>query len=175
MRIIQEHPEQIAKAKTTNPAPGQYWPEQKAWYSGIVCQPDGAAWHLLLPKGVKFNAKLLAWGSCGTNVKGASSIYDGLANTKAMLEAGSPAAIHAQSLGDGIYLPSRVEALLLVATLQHRFDKEYWHWTSTQYSEDYSWDQHFSYGYQCNDDKTFERRCRFVRRLALHSFNPSAA
>lgn len=164
-------PTKVASA-ITPPAPGQYWPAQKAWYAGIICQPDGTAWHLLLPKGVKFKAKALAWGAYGTNVKGATNIYDGLANTTAMLAAESPAAQHAKTLGDGIYLPSRAEALLLFATLKDQFEAGYYHWTSTQSSERSAFDQLFGDGSQFRNLKGYERRCRFVRRLAIQSFNP---
>ena len=162
----------VAKAALTPPAPGQFWEEQKAFYAGVVCQPDGTAWHLLLPKGTKFSAKVLAWGEYGQDVKGATSVYDGLANTAAMLEAGSPAAKHAKTLGDDVYLPSRAEALLLFATLKEQFDDGYWHWTSSQSSEYGAWDQGFGNGTQNYLGKGSERRCRFVRRLVIQSFNP---
>lgn len=161
-----------AAAALTPPAPGQYWPAQKAWYAGIVCQPDGSAWHLLLPKGAKFKAKALAWGAYGTNVAGADGAYDGQANTAAMLAAGSPAALHAQTLGSDIYLPSRAEALLLFATLKDQFEAGYWHWTSTQYGEYTAFGQYFYDGGTYIISKDHERRCRFVRRLPLQSFNP---
>lgn len=161
-----------AATATTPPAAGKYWPAQKAWYAGIICQPDGTAWHLLLPKGVKFKAKSLAWGTTDKAIKDADSLYDGQANTAAMLAAGSPAAAHITTLIDGAYLPSRAEAMLLFATLKDKFETGAWYWTSTQQSASYAWYCYFGHGTQFTLHKSFEGSAVCVRRLVIQSFNP---
>jgi hypothetical protein len=42
-----------------------------------------------------------------------------------------------------------------------------WHWSSTQYSPGYAWDQVFADGYQSNDVKSYAGRARAVRRLVI--------
>ena len=73
----------------------------------------------------------------------------------------------AESLGGGASLPTRFESALLYANLNGHMDATEWHWTGTQYSDYEAWLQHFSYGGQSNTDKSFEARCRAVRRFAL--------
>jgi hypothetical protein len=74
----------------------------------------------------------------------------------------------AMALGEKmrLSLPTKQESALLYANLQDQFDAGYWHWTSTQFSEDDAWDQYFDDGHQYYDDKDYERRCRFVRRIS---------
>ena len=72
-------------------------------------------------------------------------------------------------------VPTRFESALLYANLQDQFDTDYWHWTSTQYSESHAWSQVFYYGHQGNYSKDYERRCRFVRRFKLVYVRPAGA
>ncbi len=44
---------------------------------------------------------------------------------------------------------------------------EVWYFSSTQFSEDHAWGQHFDNGTQYDDRKVYERRCRFVRLIQL--------
>jgi hypothetical protein len=64
-------------------------------------------------------------------------------------------------------LPTRFESALLYANLRDRFDTAAWHWTDTQYSDDYAYDQYFGYGGQSDSDKSFKAKARAVRRLPL--------
>jgi hypothetical protein len=73
----------------------------------------------------------------------------------------------AEGLGDGARLPTRFESALLYANLQDQLDIEAWHWTGTQYSDIYAWYQNFRTGGQDYYDKSYEGRCRAVRRLVL--------
>lgn len=74
----------------------------------------------------------------------------------------------------GADLPTRDESALLYAHLRDQFEPGY-HWTSTQYSDDFAWLQNFVTGYQGDLGKDDEVRARVVRRLPLQSFNPSTS
>ncbi len=152
------------------PTPGQYWPDQSAWYAGPVAYPDGRVFALLLPDGFD-QLGLRAWSGKYGNTK-ATSLHDGLANTQAMAASGSKLGKDILALEGELYLPSRIEALQLFATLKDQIGGG-WGWTSTQYSEGYAWYQGFDYGTQGSSGKLFEGRVRLVRRLLLHSFNAS--
>jgi len=159
-------------AVTTPPIPGQYWPEQKGWYAGIQRSEDGlSGWHLILPKGAKFYFKNVAWGEMGLNISGAEHNFDGLANTIAMAESGSPLAQRIRKLPGDCYLPSRFESALLYATLRDQIELGDWYWTSTQYSASGAWTQSFYSGTQLSYYKSSEARARAVRRLALQPFS----
>ena len=116
-----------------------------------------------------------AWNESLKNVDGALSVYDGLANTNAMVEAGSELAQRTRALRigglDDWYLPSRGEALLAyAATLPEAeaFEAD-WYWSSTQYSHDsgYAWFQGFGYGDQGYWRKGYKFMARAVRRLPI--------
>jgi hypothetical protein len=72
-----------------------------------------------------------------------------------------------ESLGDGAHVPTRDESALLYATVRDALDQDYWHWTSTPYSDSTAWIQHFDYGRQSDFDKSTERLCRAVRLIQL--------
>lgn len=161
---------------TLTPAPGQFWPEQDAHYAGIVCMPDGTSWHLLLPKDHELPQQ--AWGKYGQDVAGAKCHFDGHANTIAMAEAGSPLAQAIQALPGDCYLPSRVEAIVLFATLRDQLNPEGWHWTSTQYGPSLAFVQAFEDGYSYWNLKGITCRVRAVRRIptsTLQTVSPSSA
>ena len=161
-----------ATPATQPPIPGQVWKEHKAIYIGIQRSADGkSAWHLLLPVGAKFQIKG-AYGCYGKKIVGADCRFDGNANTLAMAKASSQTAAKALALHGDCYIPSRAESALLYAVAPDEFKTDDWYLTSTQYSENNAWMQHFAYGYQYTNRKSDERRCRFVRRLPLQSFNP---
>ena len=147
-------------------APGTYWPEHDAWYAGLQATPGGRLWHVLVPKAHVEALKEVQWGRYGTIVDGASDMYDGLANTQAMVDAGLELAEKVMALGEGLYLPSRAEALLMFSSLKDQIGDGVV-WTSTQYSADTAWSQYFGSGYQ----RTFSKVCEFravpVRRLFL--------
>jgi hypothetical protein len=73
----------------------------------------------------------------------------------------------AEGLGDGARLPTRFESALLYANLQDKLDTDKWHWTGTQRSGSSAWIQNFSNGSQVSYGKSYEARCRAVRRLLL--------
>ncbi|MBX3660699.1 MAG: DUF1566 domain-containing protein [Ramlibacter sp.] len=147
------------------------------------------------------------------NVIGATSYVDGLANTRAMADAGSPVAqqalacriagfddwhigardqvelqyrhhkptkqINAGYFRDGDNPSSypagyRYSSDMPLQTLDPLFQEggaeafdSMGYWTSTQYSADYAWYQHFNTGYQSNSDKSWELGVKFVRRFFI--------
>ncbi len=156
------------------------------------------------------------WLDTYTDVPGATSCFDSMANTKAMAEAGSPIAQMALSANIGGHtdwcIPARdvlemgyrflkpstkknccsfrdgdnassipsgypYTAELPAQTSVEPFQKgntdafeEAWYWSSTQSSEDYAFNQGFSYGIQdYYDVKGNEGRCRFVRLIQLNA------
>ena len=115
------------------------------------------------------------WNENRERVDGALSLYDGLANTAAMAEAGSALAVRLRGLRlggfDDWYLPSRGEILLaLAATMPENeaFEAE-WYWTSTQFADgsDFAWGQGFDYGIQGFWHKDGKGMARAVRRLPI--------
>lgn len=122
--------------------------------------------------------KDLVWRSDYKDMYGATSDSDGLANTLAMVEAGSPLAKAAMSCSSGghsdWYIPARVGALLQYGNLNplldaaEAFDTDHWHWTSTQFSQGLAWGQYFSLGFTGYADKSWvDGAARFVRRFLL--------
>jgi hypothetical protein len=63
-------------------------------------------------------------------------------------------------------LPTRREQSLLFANLKDEFKAE-WYWSGEQSSEGLAFLQYFDYGRQITSSKSYERRCRFVRRSVL--------
>jgi hypothetical protein len=119
----------------------------------------------------------MVWNSNSKRVEGALSIYDGLANTEAMLAAGSDAAKWARDLRlggfDDWHLAARGQALLAfdansVLPEAEKFDEE-WHWTSTQFAHDerWAWCQYFIVGVQYFYRKDYALRLFAVRSVAI--------
>lgn len=152
----------------TPPALGELWAGQGGVYAGLMRGEDGQPdYHLVVATDAAGQLKA-EWGCRGTEIKGASSRNDGLANTKAMAEAGSQLAKDMLALEIGghsdFYLPAQAELMLCFANAREHFPKE-WHWSSTQCSADYAWGQHFSDGTADGYDKYGEGRARAVRRV----------
>ena len=131
------------KPSGVTPKIGEYWIGQGGIYAGMCRGRDGDPdYHLILCKdapeqGFKWQAAL----------------------------------DHAKTIeADGhqdITVPTRWESPILYANLQDQFDTDYWYWTSTQSSESGAWYQRFFSGSQGTSLKVYERRVRFVRRLAI--------
>jgi hypothetical protein len=147
-------------------APGAWWPEQDGWYAGLQMTPGGRFWHVIVPKAHIDALTDVKWGDYGTQIEGATDIYDGLANTEAMAAADLELAKRVQALDKGLYLPSRAEALLMFATLKSQIGDGVT-WTSTQYSASHAWYQDFHNGLQGANGKDCEFRAVPVRRLFL--------
>ena len=158
--------DQVTATLSAPVAPGAYWPEHDAWYAGLQMTPDGRCWHVLVPKVHIEALKDVQWGRYGTSVDGAADVYDGLANTQAMVDAGLELAETVHALGEGLYLPSRAEALLMFDTLKEQIGEGIV-WTSTQYSALLAWCQGFSYGRQLIHGKDCELRAVPVRCIQI--------
>jgi hypothetical protein len=106
------------------PRIGEYWAGQGGIYAGIARGRDGEPdYHLILCKEAPENE--LAWQAALDHAK----------------------TIEADGHKD-FTVPTRWESALLYANLQDQFDVNYWHWTSTQYSENLAWLQGFGNGTQ---------------------------
>ena len=123
------------------------------------------------------------WNESKAAVAGANSYFDGLANTDAMVAAGSELAKWARGLRigdhDDWHLPSRQDLLVINGNEAdageafqedgaEAFERE-WYWSSTQLASDpaYAWVQSFDYGGQYDDWKGSSYRARAVRRVPI--------
>ena len=131
--------EEPTSAAATIPAIGEPWPGiQGSAYAGISRGEEGAP-----------DAHLVLLGEKPADMNWPDAMK------------------HAEQRSDGARMPTRFESALLYANLRDRMDLGEWHWTSTQYSEDYAWLQGFYDGDQYDYDEKFEGRVRLVRRLPL--------
>jgi hypothetical protein len=165
-------PSEAADAAGKLPKIGAEWPGQGGRFLGVMPGQDGARdYALILPTGKGADLGKRAWGEYGKDIPGAKSDNDGLANTKAMAEAGNELAKEILALEvDGfsdLYLMSRNEARLAFVAAADAFDKDEWHWTSTQFSANSAWIQGFGGGGQVSGNESSERPVRLVRRLFL--------
>lgn len=123
-----------------------------------------------------------AWNKSRKRVADATSYCDGMANTDAMLAAGSGLAKWARGLRiggfDDWHLPSRLQALVMYGELSQLPDFEDgaengfaadWFWTSTLHAEydGFAWCQSFSYGLQDSNLESYEFRARAVRTIKI--------
>ena len=124
----------------------------------------------------------MPWNNSYDTVTGALSYADGLANTRAMAEAGSELAKKILDLRiggfDDWHLPSHLQQLVSFYELQsaaafargglEAFERD-WYWSSTQHAThaDWAWMQFFGYGYQDNLRKGYDYRARAVRRIKI--------
>ena len=162
---------------TDAPRLGQPWLGQGGSYGGVMRGLDGHPdYHLIVPTDPAAHIQEIIWGPTDHKVEGATSDWDGLANTKALASDSKahPAAEWAASLriedGDNVftdlYLPSQREARLLSSTVPELFTSG-WHWTSTQYSAHNAWVQHFSDGHQGCSGEGSSWQARAVRRIPI--------
>lgn len=162
-----------ASTVTTNlPRVGAYWPEQKGRFLGVMPGQDGHPdYALILPSTAAANLGKRPWGERGKAIDGANCDFDGTRNTHAMAAAGNVLAIEILALGaDGFndyFLMSRNELRLAYVAAADAFDKEEWHWSSTQSSSGHAWFQGFKNGGQGNDIKSNALQVRLARRLFL--------
>ncbi|RNF73241.1 DUF1566 domain-containing protein [Pseudomonas putida] len=151
------------------PALGSYWPGQGGYNAGLVRGEDGAPdYYLIVP--VLTEQIRAEWGGRGEECEGATSMSDGLANTRALLADSNehPAAKLASELtADGhndFYLPARRELQVAEANVPELFDKAY-HWSSSQRSAHYAYTMGFEDGWLNYGLKSFEFLVRPVRRF----------
>ncbi|MES2909864.1 MAG: hypothetical protein V4718_00660 [Pseudomonadota bacterium] len=156
-------------APTTDepPAVGQPWPSQGGIYLGIHNNQ-----HLVAMTAPECNFKG-AWGEYDQNVTGAQSRTDGLANTKAMAEAGSAIAKRVLALAiDGhadLFIPSQTQLQHAYTAAPQAFEKSGWYWSSTQSSSNLAFVQDFEDGYSSWIIKGYELRVRAFRVIQLEN------
>lgn len=151
------------------PALGSYWPGQGGYNAGLVRGEDGAPdYYLIVP--ILTEQLRAEWGGCGEECEGATSMSDGLANTRALLADTNehPAAkLASEFTADGhsdFYLPARRELQVAEANVPELFEKAY-HWSSSQFSADSAYGLGFVYGWLSYCGKSYERLVRPVRRF----------
>ena len=163
-----------ARIHTTIPALGAAI--QGGFFHGILLI-DGQLWGEVTAPRAGGELAEVAWHPEYRDVPGAASDFDGLANTRAMAEAGSTLAKLIQELRiggfDDWYLPARGGQLLQWGNLKpllpqaDAFEDE-WYWSSTQFSRSYAYGQDFGFGYTDYDYKSWEGgRARAVRRFLI--------
>ena len=140
----------------------------------VEVAPDGV-YYLIVPTGSDAEATH-EWGGYGEELGGASSAWDGQANTDCLAssnrEHDHPAAQFCAAFErDGhkdFYLMARREASFIEITVPEVFTQAY-HWTSTQRSADYAYTMDFGDGWLYDYDKNVERLARPVRRIYVTS------
>lgn len=157
------------------PALGEYWPGQGGVNAGLMRGHDGTPdYYLIVASGADAEFQDVKWGPYNHTVSGASSAWDGLTNTKAMLNdrEAHPAADRATSYScDGktdYYLPARRELQLAEANCPEVFS-DGWHWSSTQRSAGSAFYLTFDGGGQLNHGKYNEFRVRPVRAIMIEA------
>lgn len=167
--------QQAALATTAPPKTGEPWPGQGGIYAGMMRNPGGRDYHLIYPTAeMGGEHESVRWSEDDdADIDGADNEWDGLKNTRALVEsdADCPAAEWAAGLviegHADYYLPSRRELALAWANIPERFDKV-WHWSSTQHSSGAAFGQTFNYGDQDFNYSTNCYRARAVRRLFIN-------
>lgn len=154
------------------PKIGEPWHGQGGINAGLMRGMNGNSdYWLILPTEAAADFGALEWGTSGEKEDGAQSEYDGLANTRSLVESAHshPAAEACTNLQLGVhndyYLPARRELSLLYANVPELFEK-CWHWSSTQGSSYDAWIQNFNDGFQGYGHKYYKARVRAVRRVS---------
>jgi hypothetical protein len=133
---------------------------------------------IIVPHGPEFERRNVDWGGEGKDEPGAVCMWDGLANTRALVAKNRhPAAAFCASLNTAglpeLYLPSLREAKALFAAGCDAFSEDGWYWTSTQFSRGGAYFQYFGNGFTGNYFKSWEGgRARAVRRSSIESLIP---
>ena len=161
-------------AVSSIPAIGEYWPGEGGVNGGLFPGGD-KPYYLIVPTGSDAEATH-EWGGYGEELGGASSAWDGQANTDCLAssnrEHDHPAAQFCAAFErDGhkdFYLMARREASFIEITVPEVFTQAY-HWTSTQRSADYAYTMDFGDGWLYDYDKNVERLARPVRRIYVTS------
>ncbi|WP_256604802.1 DUF1566 domain-containing protein [Pseudomonas sp. 57B-090624] len=164
MALLEDQQDQSTPSDV--PPLGAEWPGQGGINGGLFRGRDGHPDYYLI--WAKEDAKDIKWGGYGDESK-ATSKWDGLANTKALLEEGShSAAEYAASVeADGhadFYLPSQAELMMAWANVPELFSAT-WYWSSSQFSSLSAFLTGFTDGGTDYYAKDVEFRVRAVRRF----------
>ncbi len=164
-------PTGAATSALTPPAIGQVWPTQGGVYLGVFENE-----HLIACTAPEATFTSV-WGTYGTLIDGAKSRTDGRANTAAMAAAGCACASRVLALDvDGhadLFIPSQSQLQHAYTAAPGAFEKEGWHWSSTQYSRYIAFAQDFESGGSYWFSKDYEFRVRAFRGLPLEHLTTS--
>jgi len=148
---------------------GTFWAIQRA-----LPGSGQADYALIVPHGPEAEAKDITWGGYGDEEPAAACMYDGQANTRALVASAveHPAAKFCAALNlDGFndfYLPSLRELKALFANGCDAFNTDNWYWSSTQFSRYDAGSQYFRYGSTGSSDKGWTGGfARAVRRFRI--------
>jgi hypothetical protein len=121
------------------PPIGQYWQGQGGIYAGIM--PDYVGHQ---PKHLIFSvdeAVDMKWGGTGQIEPGATSHYDGAANTRALVASETPYPVaqwadkYEKDGHTDFHLPSHLELQVAATTIADQLSPDGWYWSSTDDSE----------------------------------------
>jgi len=150
---------------------GTFWAIQRA-----LPRSGQADYALIVPHGPVAEAKDIDWGGYGNDEPAAACMYDGQANTRALVASAvnHPAAqLCAGLVIDGFndfYLPAARELKALFANGCDAFNSDKWYWSSTQFSRNYAYGQDFNYGGTRYGTKAWQGGlARAVRRSSIES------
>lgn len=171
----------VAQATYRNvslPPLGTHLPHLGGIFAALMRGKPGAGqadYALIVPTGPEFEIAT-PWGAEGKDEPEAQCMWDGLANTRALVESkhDHPAAQFCAGLEvagfKDLYLPALRESKALFASGCEAFSEEGWYWTSTQSSRYYAFSQDLDYGDTYDYGKSWSGgRARAVRRSSIES------
>lgn len=148
LESLQQRPQAV---KLDVPAIGEPW--QGGIFAGLMRGADGGPDYFLIVSPPETHLKDVQWGAQGKEEPEAVSEWDGMKNTRALVNSPNshPAAEQIAAIREGgfddWYLPARRELSIAYGNVPELFQKE-WYWSSTQFSAGYAWCQNFSDGSQ---------------------------
>ena len=156
------------------PAIGELWKSQGGVYAGVIRGEIGKLdYHLIIPTQWSLVNKISAYGGYDIDEPKAASRFDGLANTRYLINSAQgnhPAARLCAGLvldsHNDFYLPSINELALCMANVPDLFEKK-WHLSSSQLSATHALALSFDGGSQIGLDKFLELQVRPVRKYTL--------
>ena len=162
------------------PALGSVLTKQHGIFGALQAAKPGSsdADHaIIIPPGPEFEVHGQAWGGYGKDLPGAACLWDGWANTEALLASkfdhpiiDALRKVRADTGINDLYLPSLREIKALFANGCTAFDPDRYYLTSTQYSRYLAYLQHFGHGYTSYSGEAWDgASARFARRCSIES------
>ncbi len=154
------------------PKVGERWLGQGGYYAGILKGCEGLPDQHLIVASPESDGVDLEWRVLDIETKGASSRWDGRANSLALIESDEnyPAALFASSYSceghNDYHLGSCAEMDLSKDNVPELFEKK-WYWTSTQYSAFGVWTKDFNNTGQSVTVKNYKGCVRPVRWIPV--------
>lgn len=157
---------------------GKYSPALGGYFAGLSRCTDGPgttyATALVVSGATYGEVGGAKWGRYGDFLENAVSRQDGMANTLAMLAAGSEAALAIRRLSiyghADWYLPSLSELSIAAANVPELFDIDDDYWTSTQENKNMAYVCSLRNGYTVSYRKDVPKKVRAMRRVNISVF-----